>query len=197
MNLPGPHLGSSERAGGFTLFQLLLAMIALALAAYIAVSELGKFRARAQRDQFVTDLREIAAAFEAYRAQKNTWPPATNPDIRTPLGMESALAATRWLAGPPFGGDYEWQIQVPPRPPAPTDEDLANKPALDAAAIAAANANVTGLIAITAFSPKAPLALTSKDLLYLDGKLDDGNLATGRFRTGFNGWPVYQVGPSP
>jgi hypothetical protein len=58
-------------------------------------------------------------------------------------------------------------------------------------------ANAGGIIAITAFSPKAPLALTSKDLLYIDSKLDDGNLATGRFRTGFNGWPVYRVGPSP
>jgi hypothetical protein len=68
-------------------------------------------------------------------------------------------------------------------------------PALSPAANAAANAG--GIIAITAFSPKAPLALTSKDLLYIDSKLDDGNLATGRFRTGFNGWPVYRVGPSP
>jgi type II secretory pathway pseudopilin PulG len=222
MNLSGLSLRRSGRVraprhvDGFTVFQLVLATTALALAAHIAISEVGKYRARAQRDQFVADLREIQAAFKTYHAQKGTWPPATNPDIRTPLGMESALAATRWLAGPPFGGTYEWQL--PPRPvaptPAPITEDLADKPAMaDKPAIsvnatppptpiATANAgsiiyNPDGIIAITAFSPKEPLALTSKDLLYIDSKLDDGNLATGRFRTGFNGWPVYQIGPSP
>jgi len=204
MNLSGQALRPSGRdraprhAGGFTLFGLLLAMIALALAVYIAVSEVGKYRARAQRDQFVADLREIQAVFEAYHTQKGAWPPSTNPDIRTPLGMESALAATRWLAGPPFGGTFEWQL--PPRP-APIVEDLSEKPAVDATGVVNPNPSSTadagGIIAITAFSPKAPLALTAKDLLYIDGKLDDGNLATGRFRTGFNGWPVYQVGPGP
>jgi type II secretory pathway pseudopilin PulG len=187
---------------------LLLATSALALAATIAISEVGKYRARAQRDQFVADLREIEAAFKAYHSLKGTWPPATNPDIRTPLGMESALAATRWLAGPPFGGTYEWQL--PPRPaPPPIKEDLADKPAMADRPAISANAtptpspattpaaNAGGLIAITAFSPKAPLALTAKDLLYIDSKLDDGNLATGRFRAGFNGWPVYQIAPSP
>jgi len=212
MNQPGqairPSGGvqASRHADGFTVLRLLLALSALALAAYIAISEVGKYRARAQRDQFVADLREIAAVFQAYHAQKGTWPPATNPDIRTPLGMESTLAATRWLAGPPFGGTYEWQL--PPRPvPPPVKADLADKPAMadrpaisvnvtaSPAALPAANAG--GLIAIAAFSPAAPLALTSKDLLYIDSKLDDGNLATGRFRTGFNGWPVYRVGPGP
>ena len=213
MNQPGQAIRPSGgidapgHADGFTGLRLLLALAAVALAAYIAISEVGKYRTRAQRDQFVADLREIVAVFQAYQAQKSTWPPATNPDIRTPLGMESALAATRWLAGPPFGGTYEWQL--PPRPVPLPFQDLADKPAMaDKPAIGvnvtaspasrpSANANAGGSIAITAFSPKAPLALTSKDLLYIDSKLDDGNLATGRFRTGFNGWPVYRVGPSP
>jgi len=37
------------------------------------------------------------------------------------------------------------------------------------------------------------LQLTPDDLIAIDRELDDGNLATGNFRTGFNGWPVMLV----
>ena len=53
-----------------------------------------------------------------------------------------------------------------------------------------------GAIIVTAFFPQAPLALSRADLLRIDAQLDDGNLATGRFRTGFNGWPVYTLEPA-
>lgn len=77
----------------------------------------------------------------------------------------------RWEDGSPCGGEYGW---VPP--------GAAGRP---------------GLITLTAFSPNFPLELTRADLLALDRRIDDGNLATGRFRTGFNGWPVYLVGGNP
>lgn len=51
-----------------------------------------------------------------------------------------------------------------------------------------------GAIAVTAFSPQLPLRLTRADMVYVDRQIDDGNLASGRFRAGFNGWPVYTVG---
>lgn len=54
-----------------------------------------------------------------------------------------------------------------------------------------------GAVVLTAFAPSFPLKLTRADLLDLDRQLDDGNLATGRFRTGFNGWPVYFVEHQP
>jgi type II secretory pathway pseudopilin PulG len=171
-----------RRAGGFTLVEAGLLLVAVAMAGYIAASEVRKSGHRAQRDQFIAELRTLAAAFENHREQKGAWPPATNPDIRTPLGMELALAGTRWLAGPPFGGNYEWM------PPAQMAADRKD---------AAKGAAPGGYIAVTAFSPSPPLALTPEDLRYIDAKLDDGNLATGRFRTGFNGWPLYLVEPAP
>ena len=54
-----------------------------------------------------------------------------------------------------------------------------------------------GRITLTAFSPHFPLTLTRSDLLALDRQIDDGDLTTGRFRTGFNGWPVYLVRDKP
>jgi type II secretory pathway pseudopilin PulG len=171
-----------RRIGGFTLFETGLALLALALAAYIALAEVGKFQHRAQRDQFVADLRSLATAFETYRAQKGEWPAATNAEARIPRGMESALANSPWLAGPPFGGTYDWV------PPARTSANDKNAPKDRVPA---------GMIAITAFSPGLPLALSDEDLRYIDRKLDDGNLATGRFLTGFNRWPIYLVSPRP
>lgn len=81
------------------------------------------------------------------------------------------LLEGRWEDGSAFGGDYGW---VPP--------GAADHP---------------GMITLTAFSPNFPLELTRADLLAIDRRIDDGDLATGRFRTGFNGWPLYLVGGNP
>lgn len=54
-----------------------------------------------------------------------------------------------------------------------------------------------GAVVLTAFAPAFPLELTRADLLAIDRQMDDGDLATGRLRTGFNGWPVYLVGDNP
>lgn len=81
------------------------------------------------------------------------------------------LQAERWAEGPDIGGEYGW---VPP--------GATGRP---------------GMIIVTAFSPNFPLELTRADLLAIDRGIDDGDLVTGRFRTGFNGWPVYLVGGNP
>jgi type II secretory pathway pseudopilin PulG len=171
-----------RRVSGFTLLEAGLVLLVIALAGYIALAEVRKFQHRAQRDQFIAELRSLATGFETFRAQRGEWPAATNPEVRIPRGMESALANTPWLVGPPFGGSYEW---LPPATTKADDKDSAKNPAPG------------GMIAITAFSPGPPLALTDDDLRYIDSKLDDGNLATGRFRTGFNRWPIYFVNARP
>lgn len=83
----------------------------------------------------------------------------------------SRLLDGGWAAGSAFGGEYGW---VPP--------GAAARP---------------GEITLTAFAPGFPLELSRADLLLIDRTIDDGDLATGRFRTGFNGWPVYRVGVEP
>lgn len=176
-----PHRAAKpRRTGGFTLCEVGLALLALALMGYIALTEARKFQHRAQRDRFVEELRGFAMVFETYRAQRGEWPAATNAEVRIPRGMEAALAATSWLAGPPFGGSYDW---MPP-------------PRVKAADKSAAKTRAPGgVIGVTAFSPGPALALTEEDLRYIDEAIDDGNLATGRFRAGFNRWPTYLVNP--
>ncbi len=187
--------------GGFTLLGVALSLLAVGLAVYIALREVRKFRHRAQREQFITDLGTLAAVFEKYRAQKGEWPAGTHAELRTPRGMESLLAETPWLAGPPFGGTYDWippQLAPPPAPPPPPDPDAPAQPAaVEKKPAAKTPLSTSGLIAVSAFSPTPPLPLTEEDLRYIDEKLDDGNLATGRFRAGFNRWPTYTVNARP
>lgn len=83
----------------------------------------------------------------------------------------SRLLDSHWADGSAFGGEYGW---VPP--------GAAGRP---------------GKITLTAFAPGFPLELSRADLLLIDRTIDDGDLATGRFRTGFNGWPVYLVDDKP
>ena len=81
------------------------------------------------------------------------------------------LAATAWPGPSPFGGHYGW---APPRGP-----------------------EHPGAVTLTAFVPDLALELSRADLLELDQAIDDGDLATGRLRAGFNGWPVYLVDEKP
>lgn len=185
---------------GFTLLGAFLALVALALAVSIALGEVRKFKHRAHREQFITDLTTLAAVFEKYRKEKGDWPAGTHAELRVPRGMETVLADTAWPAGPPFGGTYDWippLVPPPPPPPPPPDPNAPARPADVVTKPPVKTPARPGLITVTAFSPAPPLALTDEDMRYIDQKLDDGNLATGRFRAGFNGWPSYAVDPAP
>jgi type II secretory pathway pseudopilin PulG len=81
-----------------------------------------------------------------------------------------ALLAAGWDDGPKVGGEFGW---IPPASGRP------------------------GLITVRAFVPAPAIDATRADLRAVDRAIDDGELAAGRFRTGFNGWPVYQVADNP
>jgi Flp pilus assembly protein TadG len=79
--------------------------------------------------------------------------------------LATALADTKWSKGSALGGRYEL----------------------------ISSSGGERVIAVTAFAPDFPLKASRADLLRIDREVDDGDLATGRFRTGFNGWPVYRL----
>jgi type II secretory pathway pseudopilin PulG len=157
-------------------------LLILVLAGGLVGEMLGRVRQRRRCDRFVADLRVFAAAFENHARQNRNALPAGAGDSTVPTGMEDRLKETNWSKGSPFGGDYGW-LAAPPA--GPTTEG-AGPPAIRG-----------GAIVLTAFTPRFPLELSRRDLLAIDARIDDGNLATGRFRTGFNGWPVYLVGENP
>jgi type II secretory pathway pseudopilin PulG len=161
-----------RRQQGFALIELLLSFVIIGLAGALALQLLVRFQHRRDCDRFIAELRELAAAFQG--------PEASAPiaaDASLPAGMEERLKDTAWIKGSPFGGNYGWL------PPVKSGT--------------AGSGSRSGAITLTAFAPSFPLSLTKADLAYIDATLDDDNLATGRFRTGFNGWPVYFVESGP
>ena len=107
----------------------------------------------------------FAAELRELAAMIQRQPPRVTVDA---AALAAALGETSWSKGSAIGGSYEW---LPAR----------------------GGARGLGAIAVTAFAPSFPLKASRADLLRIDEEVDDGDLATGRFRTGFNGWPVYRV----
>ncbi len=150
---------------GFGLIELALGLVILALATGIVLAVAQRLTQRARCDRLAADLRTFSAAFQSYHQRQSAWPSAVSGENAVPRGMENLLREAPWAAGPPVGGSYGWVSPVADTTP--------------------------GAIGLTAFAGSPPLELSRADLLYLDRQIDDGNLATGRFRTGFNGWPIY------
>lgn len=163
--------------GGFARLDMVLSVSAFVLATGLGLLLLGQFQQRRRCDHLIAELREFSAVFQN-SIQPDSGLVAGGDDTALPAAIEGRLRATNWFKGSPFGGNYGWVAEYPARLP---DR---KRPG-------------TGAIALTAFAPSFPLSLTPSELQYIDATLDDGNLAGGRFRTGFNGWPVYFVGEKP
>jgi hypothetical protein len=148
--------GGRRESRGSLLAEILLGLAIAILSVLVLVEVGGRIAQLHRRERMMADLREFAAAFQAFANTRGNLSGGALPEELT-----SALQNTNWKKGSPFGGAYEW---VP-----------------------------AGAIAVTAFAPALPLALTRADLLAIDAGIDDGNLATGRFQTRFNGWPVFRL----
>lgn len=155
---------------------LLVAIVGL-LAVAVGFVTLQTQRHEAARDRVTKNFVAGAAAFRAY-IEQNGSAPATANTGEVPSGMAGFFGALDWSSSSPVGGAFRWV--------AATDGKG------DPTAVVRG-----GVITLTAFPPSAPLKLSAEDLLFIDRQIDDGNLATGNFRTGFNGWPVFSVQVSP
>ena len=145
--------------------ELALGFLVIGLLGWLAIEVVARVRQRHHCDAFVAELRQFEEIFRRYPPH----PAMIGAGGALPRATAEALNSTRWPAGSPLGGNYEW---VPPRANAPGG---------------------SGSIALTAFAPEFPLRVTRAELARIDRQLDDGDLATGRFRTGFNGWPVFHL----
>lgn len=164
---------------------LLIAVVAL-LGLAAAGSAVKRYRHTQALRHFVQDLTYADAAFQSYLREHGKAPPDSDVGV-VPPGMAPYLSKLDWTAPTAVGGAYRW-VNIP----------LAAAPAGDPSATGNGSANPpVGTIAITVFGASPPLMLSPADLMEIDRLLDDGNLATGKFRTGFNGWPVLTVEAAP
>lgn len=155
---------------------LLLVGLVAVLALVTAITAVRQFQHRQALDRITKDLTTAAKAFQDHMRQHGT-APADSQAGAVPHGMASLLSMIDWAAPTPAGGAYRW---------------------VNTSARGSTGATVIGgKIAITAFPPGPPFTLSRDDLLEIDRRIDDGDLTTGNFRTGFNGWPALAVGAAP
>ena len=148
-------------------FVALIAVVAAAVA-------LRQLQHRRAIGRVVQELQGATLAFKEYMQRNESAPESSNfgEAPATPF-----LAQLKWGEPTSVGGYYYWL-----RGPAKESE-----PGL----------MTSGRIGIAAFPPAPAISLSSADLLAIDQKLDDGNLASGDFRLGFNGWPVLTLRAKP
>jgi type II secretory pathway pseudopilin PulG len=155
---------------------LVLAFAALLVAAAFTVWQRSS-RSQA-REKLIADFLAAEDAFLTY-LQANGSAPADTPPGQVPPGMETYLRKFDRTAPSSLGGSFRWTHRTPP----PADSAANKSPASVAG----------GTISLTAFQSAPPLRLSTADLIEIDRRIDDGDLTTGKFRAGFNGWPVLTV----
>ncbi|WP_414660666.1 hypothetical protein [Horticoccus sp. 23ND18S-11] len=157
-------------------FDFLLTGLVLALMGAAVATSLQHSHRRNVQARVVQDFKTIAAGLEAYLRDHDAAPPDTVAGTLPP-GLAPYLKGMDWSVPTPAGGHYRLT----------TVGGGETAPA----------ARPTAMIAIAAFSSTEPFRLSHWDLIAIDAQIDDGNLNTGNFRTGFNHWPYLVVRAPP
>lgn len=98
-------------ARGFSLIEIMIAVVIIGLLVTIAVPAFVKIRQRSLNARFVSDLRVFAQAFESYAALNGSWPASTGPGAM-PTGMtEDDLKSGAWTTTRnSVGGRWSWDV---------------------------------------------------------------------------------------
>ncbi len=140
-----------DRAG-FTLVEIMIVVLIIALLSALALPAFRKARQRTQITQVANDLKVYGAAFDLYALEQRGYPPDCHLDAPYHLPnalMETYLNAEKWASETAIGGNYNWE-----------------------------GPDAYPYAGISIFGSSAPQEIMRQ----LDEVLDDGNLASGMFR---------------
>lgn len=105
MNLPRPSPARRSRRG-FTLVEIMIAVIIIGLLAAMAVPAFVRVRQSARNNRFISDLRTFSQAFENYSMENGEWPPNAASGV-IPTGMSGEVAQA-WISRTSVGGRWNW-----------------------------------------------------------------------------------------
>jgi len=126
----------------------------------------------AQRaETLAATLRQTDRALQNYVRVKGDWPAGPTPPGQLPDGLEKFLPPEAWSAPTSIGGLLRWE--------GPRRHD---------------GRKWSAVVALVS-TPESPVSRSRAQLAAIDRRFDDGNLATGRFRLGFEATPIFIVEP--
>ena len=176
--LIGPQSIPRSKAGVMSLVELMVVVLIISMLFLAAVPAYQRIQRKARASAIANDFRVFGAVFQAYAHEKGAWPPEAASGV-VPTGLTAADIQTEvWSNPTPMGGKFDWEYnQVHPGGTSP-------------------GGTWHAALAITAPADgSAPLNIDSNLMQEIDAELDDGNLNTGNFRTGFGGCPILIIEP--
>jgi prepilin-type N-terminal cleavage/methylation domain-containing protein len=98
---------------GFTLVEIMVAVVILGVLIAIAVPTSRRFQRKAQNTTFANNLRIFTQVFETYAMRNGTWPPITDAGlVPIPMRGTGEIREDNWTA-PSLGGQWKWTYQNP------------------------------------------------------------------------------------
>lgn len=141
----------------------------ISVLAALAVPGYMRIQTNARSGAVINDLRVFAGAFQNHANDRGDWPAVTAAPGEIPPGMQPYLSTTTWTHPSPIGGAYTW----------------------------AANSLQQGeryrAILVISSSGANKVTAERQQLVDIDRRIDDGDLATGNFRLGYRNQPFFVI----
>lgn len=108
---PSAHPVGPVRHLGFTLVEIMVAVVLIGLLAALAIPAFQRVQRASNNGRLVNDLRVFSQAFEIYNSQNGSWPDGAAAGVvpSTPFTMTGEFKVAPWAATTVIGGNWQWE----------------------------------------------------------------------------------------
>ena len=110
-HLAPSSISTRRRRAGFSLVEIMIAIVLIGILASLAVPLHKRLQTRAKYTLFRADLRAASQALEIYAVEKGDWPPDGADGWPAPV-MDYLPPPDRWNQPTPLGGRWSWNRDI-------------------------------------------------------------------------------------